>query len=153
MLQMEKSLIAGAGQGLGGRRGLVDRGHPSVGRHDPLLIVDAAHVRLVDELRTALEPGDHFAVDLGRFHLPEVGRYDAEDEHDLCDILIGGKTESRGRRRQDGVSGCAQIVRDDTVGLAAEVRLVDDLVAALDVIGAGDDFVQPQGGGQGNSDR
>jgi len=74
---------ARAGQRLGGCRGLIDRGHPAVSRHDPLLIVNAAHVRLVDELSAALEPGDRISVDLRRLHLSEVGRNDAEDKHHL----------------------------------------------------------------------
>ena len=58
---MAAGLVAGAGQGLGG---LVDLGHPAGGGHDPLAVVDAAHIRLVDELGASGEPGDHIAVHL-----------------------------------------------------------------------------------------
>ncbi len=109
--------VSGAGQGLGGLHGLVYRGDPAVGGHDPLFVMNAAHIRLVDELSAALEPGDDIAVDLGSLHLPEVGGHDAEDEHDLRHILAGGQAQGRRRSRHDGVPGGAQVVRDDPVSL------------------------------------
>ena len=53
--------IAGAGQGL---RGLVDLGHPPGGGHNPLAVVHAAHVRLVDELAATGKPGVDGGIDV-----------------------------------------------------------------------------------------
>lgn len=88
-------------------------------------------------------------MDLRGFHLPEVGGHDAEDKHDFRDILAGGQAQGRGGRRNNGVLHGAYIVVNDPVGLSAEVGLVDDFVIALDIVGSGNDLIQPQGGGQG----
>ena len=109
-----ESLIAGAGQGLAG---LINSGDPAGGRHDPLAVVDAAHIRLIDELRAAREPRDHIAVHSRRLYLPEVGGYHAEGCHKLRDVLIGGKTQCRGRCVQHIVLRGTQIVRQHTPGM------------------------------------
>ena len=140
--------IPSPGQGL---TGLVDRGDPAVGRHDPLSVVHAAHVRLVDELCPARQAGEDIAVDCGSLHLPEVGGYHAEHAHKLRHALVGGQPQRGGGRDDDPVLLGADIVRQGAV-LAAEVGFVDDLVIPRHIVGPGDDLIQPHRlGGQGVS--
>ena len=80
------------GRGLEG----VDLRHPPGGSHDPLSVIDAAHIRLIDEVAAAFGLGHHGAVDHGRFYLPEVGGDHAEHEHDLRHILIGCQPQGYG---------------------------------------------------------
>ena len=142
--------IPGAGQGLAGG---VDSGDPAVCGHDPLAVVHAAHIRLVGELRAVLEAGEHSAVYLRGLHLPEVAGHHAEHHHELSDVLVVRQAQGGGGSRDDLVLLGAQVVRQGPVLVAAEVGLVDDLVAAPNVVGTGDDLVQPDRGGQGDSDR
>ena len=145
-MQTEYCLITRAGQGLGG---LVDRSHPSAGSHDPLTVIHTAHIRLIDELGPSGKPGHHVAVHLRRFHLAEVSGDDAEGEHELGDILIGGKAKSGGGGVQHVVLLGVQVVVHGAV-LAVQIGLEHDLVIALHVVGAGDDLIQPHRlGGQG----
>lgn len=74
--------------------------------------------------------------------LPEVGRHDPEHHHELRCLLPGGEAQGRWRGIQHIVLLGAEIVRQDPVGISAERGLIDDLVAAGDVPGAGDDFLQ-----------
>ena len=126
-----------------GRRRCVDLRHPAGGGHDPLAVVDAAYVRLVHKLASALGPGHNSAVDLGGFHLPEVGGNDAEHKHHLCDVLVGRQPQGHGGRLQHIVLLGVQAVRQHTVVGPGEIGLVDDLVAASGIVGAGGDLRQP----------
>ena len=85
--------ISGSGQGFAG---LIDRGDPAVSRHDPLSVVHAAHIRLVDKLGAAGQAGEDIAVNCRSFHLPEVGRNHTEHAHKLGDAFVGGQPQ-RGR--------------------------------------------------------
>lgn len=49
-------LVDASRQDISARNWQVGRSHPAVRRHDPLSIVNTAHVRLVDELCAVLEP-------------------------------------------------------------------------------------------------
>ena len=133
-------LITRPGQGLGGG---VDLRHPPGGSHDPLSVIDAAHIRLIDELAAAFDPGHHGAVDHGRFHLPEVGGHDAKHEHHLCDILVGPQPQGHRRGVQHIVLLRVQAVRQHTVLAPAEIGLVDDFIVSSSIVGAGGDLRQP----------
>ena len=143
-------LISGSGQGFSR---LIDFGHPSRGGHDPLAVMDAAGIRLVDDLAAAGEPLAGRAIHYGRLHLTEVGRHDPEHHHKLRHLLPGGKTQGRRRGVQHIVLLGGEVVRQHPPGISREGGLIDDLVAALDVPGAGDDFLQVRKGGQRDSDR
>ena len=120
-----------------GLSGLVDPGHPAGGGHDPLPVMDAAGVRLVDDLAAADEPLTGGAVDDGGLHLPEIGGYDSEHHHKFRHLFPGGQTQGRGRGVQYIVLLGAEVVRQYPPGTVAVGGLVDDLVAAGDIPGAG----------------
>ena len=122
--------------------GLVDPGHPPGGGHDPLAVVHAAHIRLVDELAAAGEPGIDGGIDLGRLHLPEVGGNHAEGHHELGDILVGGQAQGGLGGIQHIVLLGTQVVVHGTV-VGVEVGLVDHLIIPWHVVGAGNNLVQP----------
>ena len=48
-----------------GSAALVDLGHPPGGGHNPLAVIHAAHIRLVDELAATGKPGVDGGIDLG----------------------------------------------------------------------------------------
>ena len=94
-------------------------------------------------MTAALGPGHHGAVEVGGFHLPEISRDNAEHEHDLRHILVGSQPQRHGGRFQHIVLLGVQAVRQNAVFAAAEIGLVNDLVAASGVVGAGGDLCQP----------
>ena len=73
-----KFLISSPRQRLGG---FVNRGHPSGGGHDPLSIMDAADVCLVDHLAAAGQPLAGDTVYHWRLHLPKIRGHDSEGHH------------------------------------------------------------------------
>ena len=115
--------------------------------------MDAAGIRLVDDLAAASKPLAVRAIHNGSLHLPEVGWHDPEYDHELRHLLTGSKAQGRRRGIQHKVLLGAEIVCQDPVGISTERGLIDDLVAALDIPGAGDDFLEMGEGGQGDSDR
>ena len=115
--------------------------------------MDTAGIRLVDNLAATGEPLAGRAIHNGSLHLPEVGRHDPEHHHKLRHLLPGGKTQGRRRGVQHVVLLGGEVVRQHPPGISREGGLIDDLVAALDVPGAGDDLLQVRKGGQRDSDR
>ena len=137
---MTGALIAGARQGLGG---LVDFGYPPTGGHDPLTVINTAHIGLIGKLASSGDPGDYLAVYLRRLHLPEVSGDDAEGHHELRHALVGGKTQRGGRGVQHIVLLSGEVVRQNIPVLSAEIGPVHDLVIAGNVIGSSYDPFQP----------
>ncbi|CAN4002423.1 Inner membrane protein ypdA, partial [Dysosmobacter welbionis] len=133
-------LITGARQGLAGS---INSGDPAGGGHDPLPVVDAARVRLINELCTAGELGKCLAVHAGGLHLTEVGGDDAERSHKLRHILVGGKPQRRGGSIQHIIFGCAQVIRQRAPGIAAEICAVHDLIISRGIPCAGVDGLKP----------
>ena len=143
--------ISRSGKGLGR---LINLGYPTAGCHDPLSVIDTAHICLVNELGATSEPRDYIAIDSRCLHLSEIGGHHAEGHHKLGHILVGSQTKCCRRGIQRIVLHGAQVVVHGAPCTAAQVGLVDHLVISRHIVGAGDDLIQPYRlGRQGNSDR
>ena len=145
-----KSLISIPRQRLGG---FVNRGHPSGGGHDPLSIMDAADVCLVDHLTAAGQPLAGDTVYHRRLHLPEIRGHDSKGHHELRHPLTGTEAQHCGGGIQHIDPLGAEIIRQYPPVVAAVVGLVNDLVVAGYIVGSSHDFVQRRKCRQGDSDR
>ena len=128
--------------GLGQRGGLaVNGGNPAGDGLHPDPVVHAAHIRDVDETAASGQAGQSGTLDLGLLHLGEASGGLPEDEHHFRHPLIGCEAQGGGGCLQGVVSAGGQVVRQRPV--LAAVHPVGDLIHAGEVVGAGDDGVQP----------
>ena len=75
--------------------------------------------------------------------MPEVGGHDAEYEHHFRDVLVGRQPQGHGGRLQHIILLGVQAVRQYTVVRPTEISLVDNLIAAGGIVGAGGNLRQP----------
>ena len=134
--------------GFGQRGGLaIDGSHPAGDGLHPDPVVHTAHVRDVDEAAASRQASHSGTSDLGLLHLSEASGGLPEHEHHFRHPLIGCEAQSGRGCLQGIVLLCTQVVRQRPV--LAAVHPVGDLIHAGEVVGSGDDGVQPHLGGEG----
>ena len=134
--------------GFGQRGGLaIDGSHPAGDGLHPDPVVHTAHVRDVDEAAASRQASHSGTSDLGLLHLSEASGGLPEHEHHFRHPLIGREAQGGGGCLQGVVLLRTQVVRQRPV--LAAVHPVGDLIHAGEVVGAGDDGVQPHLGGEG----
>ncbi len=82
----------------------------------------------------------------GLLHLGEAAGDLPKDEHDFCDPLIAGETQGCGGGGEGVVFLGGEVVRQG-LGLSS-VHPVGDLIGSGEVVGTGDDLLQPHLGGK-----
>ena len=133
--------------GFGQRGGLaIDGSHPAGDGLHPDPVVHTAHVRDVDEAAASRQASHSGTSDLGLLHLSEASGGLPEHEHHFRHPLIGCEAQSGRGCLQGIVLLCTQIVRQRPV--LAAVHPVGDLIHAGEIVGPGDDGVQPHLGGK-----
>ena len=89
VLLVQVVLITRPGQGRGFA---VYIGDPTGNGLNPLTVIGAAHIGLVDE-RSGRQAGPSGAVEIGLLHLGKASGSLTEHEHDLCHPLVSGKAK------------------------------------------------------------